>query len=129
MAQEWAALRAPRQGNLFASHVYQGADACIPSSLSHQAWFAAEFPPKIADVKKTSVPSLRGGREASQVASQNGEFWTKDGSLQDGGSLTVVSSKAVRDLCSNLVASFQIDPWHDYPCDLRHAHVEIQVAF
>jgi len=76
-----------------------------------------------------SVPSLRGGREASQVASQNGEFWTKDGSLQDGGSLTVLSSKAVGDLCSNLVASFQINPRHDYSRDLRHADVEIQVVF
>ena len=76
-----------------------------------------------------SVPSLRGGREASQVASQNGEFWTKDGSLQDGGSLTVLSSKAVGDLCSNLVASFQIDAWHDYSRHLRHADVEIQVVF
>jgi hypothetical protein len=40
-----------------------------------------------------SVPSLRGGREASQVASQNGEFWTKDSSLQGGGNLTVYHQK------------------------------------
>ena len=42
---------------------------------------------------------------------------------------TVLLSKAVRDLCSDLVASFQINPRHDYSRDLRHADIKIQVVF